>query len=198
MNRTRTRNHKQGGFTLIELVIVITIISSLAAVALPRFVALQRDARIAKLKAARGAAGAAIALIHGAYLTRQKIADTIGCAGSTDMADNSATGTSGTLCTENGLIAISSGYPASTALGATPPGIVEAAGLVAAHNPSSDVLEAEGYLVIPSPGVGTVFQISDAPTPASCAFTYTDSASGSTSAGSTRPPRISAFTTTGC
>ncbi len=38
---------KQQGFTLIELVIVIVILGILAALAVPRFISLQREARIA-------------------------------------------------------------------------------------------------------------------------------------------------------
>ena len=47
---------------MIELIVVIVIMAILAAVALPRFTALQRDARIAKLNAARGSVAAAAAL----------------------------------------------------------------------------------------------------------------------------------------
>jgi MSHA pilin protein MshA len=54
------------GFTLIELVIVITIVSILAAVALPRFVNLQRDARISKAQAIYGTIRAA------AYLAKAR------------------------------------------------------------------------------------------------------------------------------
>ena len=38
---------RQSGFTLIELVIVIVVLGILAALAVPRFISLQREARIA-------------------------------------------------------------------------------------------------------------------------------------------------------
>lgn len=60
----------QTGFTLIELVIVITIVGLLSALALPRFAALQGEARLAKMNSAMGAVKAAAAMAHAMLLTR--------------------------------------------------------------------------------------------------------------------------------
>lgn len=59
---------KQNGFTLIELVVVIAILGILAAIALPKFVSLTSEARIAKMKGGAGAMTSAAALIHAKWL----------------------------------------------------------------------------------------------------------------------------------
>jgi MSHA pilin protein MshA len=55
---------RQGGFTLLELTAVITVVGTLSAVALPRYVDMMRSARIAKMEMARSAVSTSAQLYH--------------------------------------------------------------------------------------------------------------------------------------
>lgn len=60
---------EQKGFTIIELVMVITIIGILAAVAVPKFVDLKANANTSVLKGVQGSLNGAIVMLHSQYIT---------------------------------------------------------------------------------------------------------------------------------
>ena len=92
--------NNQKGFTLIELVVVIVILGILAAVAVPKFVDMQSDARQSALEGLYGSVSSAISLAHAQGLVKGQTGPT----GAVDMEGDTidlvygypAVGTTGT------------------------------------------------------------------------------------------------------
>lgn len=91
---------ERAGFTLIELVVSLSLIAILVAVALPRYVALQSQARVAKTLSIFGGVRSAAALAHAKVL-----------------ATHTSTGIATTIDMEGQLVNIINGYPTANANG---------------------------------------------------------------------------------
>jgi MSHA pilin protein MshA len=65
MNRSR-----QAGFTLVELVVVIIVLGILAAFAVPRFMGIDTQARIASVNSLAGTLRSTAAMAHSVYMAR--------------------------------------------------------------------------------------------------------------------------------
>jgi MSHA pilin protein MshA len=137
------------GFTLIELVIVITIIGILAAVALPRLIDAQRDARIAKANAIYGSIRSAVALAR----SRCEL-DLAGTAASVTAVNCASSPPKVNM--DGVMVDIVNRYPAATAAG------IDSA---AALNPAADGLTPGGT------GITRTFDVTGGTVPY-CRITY--------------------------
>jgi MSHA pilin protein MshA len=146
MNKSGT-----AGFTLIELIVVITIIAILAAVALPRLIDAQRDAKIAKANAIFGSMRSASALAR----SRCEL----------DLAQGGATsgcGASPSVVNMDGVnVTMTHRYPTADAAG------IDVAAALS--------LAVDGFVATgggPGAGATRTFDVIGATTPSSCRISY--------------------------
>ncbi len=119
----KTSFKKQSGFTLIELIVVIVILGIMAAIAGPRFVDLQSDARLSVMQGVEGSIRSAATLVYSKALIE-----------SIESTDEGG-GTPPSVDVQGGTVLTKFGYP-SAGTSATPP----VGGLMNAIDLSGDIV----------------------------------------------------------
>ncbi len=149
------------GFTLIELVVVITILGILAAFAVPKFIALDSQARIATINGLAGSVKSAAALARGL-----------------SMAPSYTT----SVVMEGATVTLSNNYPDPTSTGI-------------ANAVNANTATGGDFAFTAGTGMGAaVWTKNGAPTPATCAVSYTPATTG---ANGVVPPNV-VVVTDGC
>jgi MSHA pilin protein MshA len=131
---------QQGGFTLIELVLVIVILGILAATALPRFSDLSTQARISAVNGLAGSVRSGASIARATLLAR-------------GLANNAAN-----VIIDGAQVDFVNGYPAGNS----------------ADNIADMLSDFTGFTY--NQAVAATFTNNGAPTPATCAVTYNESA----------------------
>ncbi len=105
------KSRQNGGFTLIELVVVIALLGILAAFAIPRFASLESEARTATVQGMAGSLRSASTMAHGLFIATGATPVTMegavvnitnGYPDATDIANTLADSTGFTVTTNAG------------------------------------------------------------------------------------------------